>query len=187
LLYGLATLAGLLSLIVSGLSVDISLAAILAFSLMLTLIGIYLGQVRIYDEKELAAASENQSSPSFSRFLISDGSLSLAGSVTRPAVIPLGIQYNPRSLEDAVTWDRFIRSLPLVVSVKIVALLAVGVYRGLWKYISLDDVIVYAKGVALGSMASMIVLLLVYDLKDTPVWCLHWMVFYCWFYSPAVV
>jgi len=28
-------------------------------------------------------------------------------------------------------------------------------------------------------MASMIVLLLVSDLKDTPVWCLHWMVFYC--------
>jgi UDP-GlcNAc:undecaprenyl-phosphate GlcNAc-1-phosphate transferase len=41
------------------------------------------------------------------------------------------------------------------------ALLIMGVYRGLWRYISLDNVVVYAKGVVLGSVASVLVLLFV--------------------------
>jgi len=37
--------------------------------------------------------------------------------------------------------------------------LAMGVYRGLWRYTSVDDLIVFVKAVALGSVASLIVVL----------------------------
>jgi UDP-GlcNAc:undecaprenyl-phosphate GlcNAc-1-phosphate transferase len=39
------------------------------------------------------------------------------------------------------------------------AFLVMGVYRGLWKYISVDSVVVFAKAVATGTVASVIVLL----------------------------
>jgi len=129
----------------------ISLAAILAFSLMLTLIGIYLGRYGFTTRKELAAASGKPMSPSFSRFLISDGSLSLLDLLLVLLSYHLAYSIILGSLEDAVTWDRFIRFCRWLVSVKIVALLAVGVYRGCGKYISLDDVICLCQGRALGS------------------------------------
>jgi UDP-GlcNAc:undecaprenyl-phosphate GlcNAc-1-phosphate transferase len=37
--------------------------------------------------------------------------------------------------------------------------LAVGVYRGLWRYTSVDDLIVFAKAVVLGSIGSVLVIL----------------------------
>lgn len=49
--------------------------------------------------------------------------------------------------------------LPALVILKIAVLLASGVYRGLWRYVSLDNLIVIARAVTLGSAASVIFLL----------------------------
>ena len=43
-----------------------------------------------------------------------------------------------------------LRSLPIVVAVQMVALYAVGAYRGTWRYFSLADVIVFGKGIGAG-------------------------------------
>jgi len=46
-----------------------------------------------------------------------------------------------------------------VLFVKMSAFLVMGVYRGLWKYTSIDDLIVFAKAVMLSSIASVIIIL----------------------------
>ena len=59
----------------------------------------------------------------------------------------------------AEVWRLFLSTVPVLIFVKMTALLAAGVYRGLWRYVSLDNLIVYAKAVAAGSVASVLVLL----------------------------
>jgi len=58
MLYAFALSAGALALLVRTTRLDVSLAAIAAFTIVLTLVGVYLGRVRVYDEAEIAAAKE---------------------------------------------------------------------------------------------------------------------------------
>ncbi|MDT5294755.1 MAG: UDP-GlcNAc:undecaprenyl-phosphate/decaprenyl-phosphate GlcNAc-phosphate transferase, partial [Acidobacteriota bacterium] len=59
----------------------------------------------------------------------------------------------------AEVWQLFLSTVPVLIFVKMTALPAAGVYRGIWRYISLDNLIVYAKAVLAGSVASVLVLL----------------------------
>jgi UDP-GlcNAc:undecaprenyl-phosphate GlcNAc-1-phosphate transferase len=54
--------------------------------------------------------------------------------------------------------QRFVDSLPLVIACTSGSLLAVGAYRGFWRYFSSPDLLTYAKGIALGSICSIVVL-----------------------------
>ena len=56
-------------------------------------------------------------------------------------------------------WNLFIRTLPVLVFIKMAVFLGVGVYRGLWRYTSMSDLIVFGKAVVLSSVASLLVLL----------------------------
>jgi UDP-GlcNAc:undecaprenyl-phosphate GlcNAc-1-phosphate transferase len=40
---------------------------------------------------------------------------------------------------------RFLLAVPVLVSVKLLTFLGMGVYRGLWRYVSIDNLIVFAK------------------------------------------
>jgi UDP-GlcNAc:undecaprenyl-phosphate GlcNAc-1-phosphate transferase len=50
----------------------------------------------------------------------------------------------------------------VLVCVKLFAFLAAGVYRGLWRYISIDGVVVFAKAIALGAVGSVLTLLIAF-------------------------
>lgn len=60
----------------------------------------------------------------------------------------------------------FTRSLPLVIPIQLASLVVGGVYRTLWRYIGLADVLVIARAIALGAAASGLALLLVYRFQD---------------------
>jgi UDP-GlcNAc:undecaprenyl-phosphate GlcNAc-1-phosphate transferase len=59
-------------------------------------------------------------------------------------------------------YDLLVRSLPIVIACHLSSFFIVGVYRGLWRYVSAHDFIVYAKGVAMGSVASVLALVYLY-------------------------
>src|SRR5207244_10248438 len=58
MLYALAISAGSLTLLVRQVALDVSLATIGSFIVLLTFVGIHLGRVRVYGEEELSAARE---------------------------------------------------------------------------------------------------------------------------------
>jgi UDP-GlcNAc:undecaprenyl-phosphate GlcNAc-1-phosphate transferase len=63
------------------------------------------------------------------------------------------------ALSGSTAWKLFLRTLPILVFVKMASFLVMGVYRGLWRYTGLDDLIVFAKAVVLGSVVSVMVVL----------------------------
>ena len=159
MLYGFAALSGVLAILVQRARLDVSLAAIAGFTILLTLLGVYLGGVKVYDQSEETAALKEK--PLYV-FLVDVSYKRRVFEVLLDVVLIIlsywaayAINFPPTS----PAWDLFIRTLPVLVFIKMSVFLVMGVYRGLWRYTSMSDLIVFAKAVAVSSVASLIVLL----------------------------
>ena len=161
MLYGFAALSGVLAVVVQRVKLDVSLAAIAGFTILLTLLGVYLSGVKVYDE---TADEQALKGKALYAFLIDVSYKRRIFEVLLDLVLIIlaywssyAIKFGPFSASPQ--WKLFIRSIPIVLFVKMSAFLAMGVYRGLWKYTSIDDLIVFAKAVMLSSIASVIIIL----------------------------
>lgn len=161
MLYGFAALAGVLALLVPSAKLDVSLAAIAGFTVMLTLLGVYLAGVKVYDESEEALALKDKS---LSAFLIDLSYKRRIFEVLLDLILILLAYWCSYALKFGAfsgsnAWKLFLRTLPVLVFVKMAAFLVMGVYRGIWRYTGLDNLIVFAKAVILSSVLSVLVIL----------------------------
>jgi UDP-GlcNAc:undecaprenyl-phosphate GlcNAc-1-phosphate transferase len=161
MLYGFAAISGLLAVAVRALRPDVSIALLFGFTIVLTLLGVYLAGVRVYEgESQVLAAREK---PLFAflidfsykrrifEVLMDVGLIMLAYWSAYALTIP--------GFSDSPARNLFLRTLPIVVVVRLAAFLFFGVYRGIWRYTSIDDFVVFAKAVAAGSVVSMLIIL----------------------------
>ncbi len=161
MLYGFAALSGVLALLVQQVKLDVSLAAIAGFTVVLTLLGVYLAGVKIYDETEEALAAKNKSVYAF----IVDLSYKRRIFEVLLDVILILLAYwcayavKVGALSGSAAWTLFLQTLPVLVFVKMASFLVIGVYRGMWRYTGLDDLIVFAKAVLLSSVLSVLAVL----------------------------
>jgi UDP-GlcNAc:undecaprenyl-phosphate GlcNAc-1-phosphate transferase len=161
MLYGLAALSGLLAVTVRELKPDVSIALLAIFTLGLTLLGVYLAGVKGYDEEEEVRAEHDNL---LFAFLIDFSYKRRVFEVLLDVILIVlaywsayAIKFEPFSNSPA--WKLFLRTLPVLVVVRLAAFLAFGVYRGIWRYTSMDDLLAFAKAVAAGSIVSMIIVL----------------------------
>ena len=168
MIYLFAVFAGVLSLLVSRLATVQSLALIGFFTVVLAIIGVYLSKVKVYEETEEELATQNNAvfafliNLSYKRRIFEvflDGFL-----ITFSYYAAYALQFG--SFEYTSNWDLFIRTAPLLVVLKLSAFLAVGVYRGIWRYTSIGDFITFAKGVVIGSTLSVCAVLLLYRFQN---------------------
>ncbi|HEX6716510.1 MAG TPA: hypothetical protein VF088_05335 [Pyrinomonadaceae bacterium] len=159
MLYGFAALSGLLAIIVQRTRLDVSLAAIAGFTILLTLIGVYLAGVKVYDESEKEMALKEK--PLYA-FLVDVSYKRRIFEVLLDVVLIIlsywasyAINFPPNNN----AWRLFTRTLPVLVFIKMSVFLVIGVYRGLWRYTSMSDLIVFAKAVVLSSVASLLLIL----------------------------
>src|SRR6266849_8139337 len=160
LLYGLAGLSGLLAITVRSIKADVSLALIAGFTLGLTLLGVYLAGVKGYDEVEQAVAAGEKPFA----FLVDFSYKRRIFEVLLDVVLIVlaywsayAIKFEPFS--DSPAWKLFLRTLPVLVVVRLAAFLFFGVYRGIWRYTGIDDLMAFAKAVGAGSLISMLIVL----------------------------
>ena len=164
MLWGFAVAAGVLAYFVSQLSTTQSLALIAVFTIVLTIIGVYLSNVKVYDERQEELASQNNA---VFAFLVDVSYKRRVFEVFLDAIL-ITLSYYAAyvflfgSFETSGNWDLFIKSVPLLVVLKLFAFLAAGVYRGLWRYTSISDLFTFTKGVFAGSVLSILGVLLLY-------------------------
>src|SRR6266481_3219941 len=161
MLYGFAALSGVLAFMVQRVKLDVSLAAIAGFTILLTLMGVYLAGVKVYDPTEEEEALKEK--PLYA-FLVDVSYKRRVFEVLLDLVLIIlsywsayAIKFGPFSQSPA--WKLFLRTLPVLVFVKMCAFLVMGVYRGIWRYTSIDDLIVFGKAVLLSSVASLLAVL----------------------------
>jgi UDP-GlcNAc:undecaprenyl-phosphate/decaprenyl-phosphate GlcNAc-1-phosphate transferase len=162
MLYGFAFLSGLVAVMVQRVKTDVSLALIAGFTIILTLIGVYLAGVKVYDESESTAALKDK--PLYS-FLIDLSYKRRIFEVLLDLVLIILAYWSAYAIKfgafsNSPAWRLFLRTLPVIVFVKMSVFLVMGVYRGIWRYTSVDDLIVFAKAVLLSSILAMMVVLL---------------------------
>ena len=160
MLYALAAVSGFLGLLVRDLALDYSLAAVLGYVLLLTFVGVHLGSVKVYDEAEVRTARAKP----LVAFLVDLSYKRRVFEVLLDVVlIALSYYLAYAAVFGHLTGDeplrRFLLAVPVLVSVKLLTFLGMGVYRGLWRYVSIDDVIVFAKAVVAASVVSALALL----------------------------
>ncbi len=161
MLYGFAGLSGVLALLVREMKLDVSLAVILGFTVVLTLLGVYLAGVKVYDEDEVEKAARDKR---LYAFLIDVSYKRRIFEVLLDVVLIILAYYSAYalrfgSLTESGTLKLFLRTLPVLVFVKMATFLAAGVYRGIWRYTSVDDLVVFAKAVVVSSIASVLAVL----------------------------
>lgn len=168
MIYAFAIVAGALSLVVANLETTQSLALIGLFTAALAIAGVYLSKVKVYEESQEELASSNNAvfafivNVSYKRRIfevILDSFL-----ITFSYYAAYLLLFGP--IERTSNWDLFMQTLPLLVVLKLFAFLAAGVYRGLWRYTGVSDLITFVKGVALGSVLSIVAVLLLYRFQN---------------------
>ena len=161
MLYGFAALSGVLALIVQQVKLDVSLAAIAGFTILLTLLGVYLGGVKVYDDTDEAIAQRDNSPYAF---LVDLSYKRRIFEVLLDVVLILLAYWCAYAMKfgaisGSAAWTLFLRTLPVLVFVKMASFLVMGVYRGIWRYTSLGDLIVFVKAVAVSSVVSVLAVL----------------------------
>ncbi len=168
MLYGFAITAGALSLVVSRLAFTESLAVILIFTIVLVIIGVYLSKVRVYESQQEDLAAQNNAVFAF----IVDFSYKRRIFEVFLDILLIALCYYASyivifgSFDNGANWGLFIKSLPILILMHLGAFLVAGVYRGIWRYTSIADFVTYGKGVVIGSVLSVLAILVLYRFID---------------------
>jgi UDP-GlcNAc:undecaprenyl-phosphate GlcNAc-1-phosphate transferase len=161
MLYGFAGLSGVLAMLVREVKLDVSLAAIAGFTILLTLLGVYLAGVKVYDESETALAIKEKP---LHAFLVDVSYKRRVFEVLLDVVLIILSYWGAYAVKfgamsSSAAWNLFLRTLPVLVFIKMATFLGLGVYRGIWRYTSVDDLITFARAVAVSSILCVITIL----------------------------
>ena len=162
MLYLFAAGSGALALAVRQMGIWVTLGLIAGFALSVLSIGLYLGKVRVYEEGEAEAASgalvDVVSNFSHRRRIFE---------ILLDTVLVALAYYTAYLLRfDGDMPDEqiaiFIRTLPLLIAIQITSFLACGVYKGIWRYAGVEELVRIAGSVGAGSVLSGVTILLTY-------------------------
>ncbi len=168
MLYAFAILAGAIALFVRELDTTQSLALIAVFTIVLTIVGVYLAKVKVYEEQDADLAVENNAGYGF---LLNLSHKRRVFEVLLDAILITLSYYGAYALlfgsfENTGNWKLFIQTVPILIVVKLFAFLFAGVYRGIWRYTSIRDFVTFFKGVAIGTILSVVAVLLFYRFQN---------------------
>jgi UDP-GlcNAc:undecaprenyl-phosphate GlcNAc-1-phosphate transferase len=150
--YLMAVTSGLLAMLVRFLQTDTVLLLVPSFALAMVFLGLYLGKVRVYADANPPPTS------AIIRVLADFSYKRRVFEVLLDVVLVALAYYGAYVLRfdgdmASVQLSIFMRTLPVVIVVQMLCFLIGGVYRGLWRYAGIDDLLLIAKSV----LAAMIV------------------------------
>jgi UDP-GlcNAc:undecaprenyl-phosphate/decaprenyl-phosphate GlcNAc-1-phosphate transferase len=162
-LWGLAVVAGALAVVVRRLDVWWGIVAVAAFIIAMTIFAVYLGGIRVYDERDEQSLKAKGLTPIVVDFVYKRR---IAEVLLDFTLIGLCYYAAYRLKYDPVLWNAnfpyFLQSLPIVMAAQLVSFFAVGVYRGVWRYFSAPDALTIVKGTLLGTAITQFALLYLY-------------------------
>lgn len=162
-LYTFASVSGLIALGLNRLPLGTALVVMVLYLLLVLFFWIYLGRVRVYPE-EIPAESRGRGRVAavLRWFGNRRGFLEMVLDLVLVTVAYYTAYLLRFEGEPGLNFDFFLKSLPIVIACQILCFHFLGVYRGIWESISLRDLIVFIKGVTLGTVLPILILLFLY-------------------------
>jgi UDP-GlcNAc:undecaprenyl-phosphate GlcNAc-1-phosphate transferase len=162
-LWVLAALAGAIGYALATGSAAWSAPVAILFVVAMVIFAVYLSRVRVYQESDTFLVRAGKITPFVADLMYKRRIAEVILDVT---LVSLAYYAAYRLRFDDSTFSAymqpFLRSLPIVIAIQMVASFVVGVYRGVWRLFSLMDAVVMAKGVALGTAGIVLTLLLLF-------------------------
>jgi UDP-GlcNAc:undecaprenyl-phosphate GlcNAc-1-phosphate transferase len=164
MLYLFATVSGALALLVRRVNQEVILLLIPAFALVVLFLGMYLGMVRVYEEGAQPAGN------AIIRGIWDFGYKRRIFEVLLDVVLVAMAYYGAYLIRfDGVLPQEHLtvvlNTIPLVIVIQVPFFLVMGVYRGLWRYTGISDLMTIAKAVLCGTAFSTITVLLIYNFR----------------------
>jgi len=164
MLYLFATMSGALAMLVRFLGAEVSLLLIPGFALVIVILGLYLGKVRIYEEGEPPRGS------TIIRVLADFTHKRRIFEVMADILLVALAYYGAYLLRfdaemPAEQFSIFVRTLPLMLVVQMLVFLVGGVYRGIWRYTGVGDLILIAKAVLAGGLFNAAIVFSIYQMR----------------------
>ena len=162
-IYGVAAALGGVGLFVARSDLGWTVPFMVAGGLGLVLLGVLLGDVAVYKTPEGLPVEPRPRSPAFlyAVELAVDVAVLSAAWVAAYALrfdgVPLEHDPRPGAAVAFYLRESALPALPVVIGCKVTALLALGLYRGFWRTIRLQDVLRIAQALTLGSLAVIVV------------------------------
>jgi UDP-GlcNAc:undecaprenyl-phosphate GlcNAc-1-phosphate transferase len=166
-LWTLSALGGLLAISLSRFENDWPSLAAAVFLLAMIVFAVYLARIRVYHDADDALVSTGRITP----FVVGFMYKRRVAEVVLDACLVTIAYYSAYRLrfegpEFGVFFRSFLQSLPLVVGVQMVTLVGVGAYRGVWQYFGLMDAVTVVKGVVLGALTSVFLVVYLYRFEN---------------------
>src|SRR6185295_17385952 len=153
LLYMFAAISGTLAILMQLLETEVIFLLVPLFALVVLFVGIHLGRVRIYDAE--SPPSDNVIIRALVEFSYKRRVLEfLLDVVLMACALYAALMLRFDGNIPRVQLETFVQALPLFLIAQMSFFWLGGVYRGLWRYVGFDDLVVIAKSVFGGSLAS---------------------------------
>ena len=161
MLYLFAAVCGVLALAVRWLETTVILALVPLFALLVLFLGLYLGKVRVYEEGEQPEGPRLINAIADFSYKRRVFEVLLDGALIAIAYYGAFVLRWDGRLPDE-QFRIFLKTLPLVIIIQMTFFLFGGVYRGLWRYVGITDLLMIARAVLAGSAVSTVVVFLMY-------------------------
>jgi UDP-GlcNAc:undecaprenyl-phosphate GlcNAc-1-phosphate transferase len=161
MLYLFAAVSGVLALAVRWLETTVVLALVPLFAILVLFLGLYLGKVRVYEQGQqpegirIINAIADFSYKRRVLEVLLDGAL-----IALAYYAAFLLRWDGRLPEEQL--QIFLKTLPLVIIIQMAFFLLGGVYRGLWRYVGVNDLLIIARAVVAGATVSTIVIFVMY-------------------------
>jgi UDP-GlcNAc:undecaprenyl-phosphate GlcNAc-1-phosphate transferase len=166
-LWALAALGGLLAISIQRFQNDWPSIVAAVFLLAMIIFAVYLAHVRVYEDKDQELVRAGRITPFVAHLMYKRR---IAEVILDVCLVTIAYYsaYRLRfeGAEFSTFFQSFLQSLPLVVGVQMVTFFAVGAYRGVWRYFGLMDAVTVSKGVLLGTLTSVFLILYLYRFEN---------------------
>ena len=166
-LWLLAAIGGALGVGADSFNLSWSAPLVGLFLVAMAIFALYLSRIRVYEEDQAGAIDRSVLTPLSADFMykrqVAEVLLDLA-IVTIAYYTAYRLRFEGPDF--GANFLLFYRSLPLVLGVQMLSLFAAGVYRGVWRYFGLMDVVALGKGVLTGVVGAQLVLLYLYRFEN---------------------
>jgi len=136
------------------------LLALLVIGMLL--LAVQLGRVKVYDGADYSVLTSGRYTPLIVDVMYKRRIFEVLldmGLVTIAYYAAYVIRFDK---EFSIYYDQFERSLPIVIACELVVFFAMGLYRGVWRYLSVADLTTYVKCVGGGTLASVMAIVYAY-------------------------
>ncbi len=178
-LWGVGAISGVAALFVSRTDSLTSPAVIIPLVVAMILMGIYMAQIRVYPEKEFSVLKNRSYTPILIELTYKRQLALVAldfGLIAFSYYLSYRLRYNAGDF--ALHFQVFLHSLPAIISCKFVAFFIIGVYRGIWRYMSTSDVYVHLKASGFATLLSIAVITFLYQVGEfsSGIFFIDWLV-----------